>query len=149
MTILDISQFRPAPAARFFVDEDLLGLAKTLAAARKHDVVYPGHPHLPEVPRETIDEEWIPAVAARGLVAITRDRHLRTRPRQLELAHAHGLRVFCLTGRKDMTTWDQLVLVVRMWPQIETKRDQAGPGPWFVGITTAGLVDQPIKPRTS
>ena len=66
-------------AARFFVDENDLPLGKALAAARG-DVVYPGHEELPEVPRGTLDDDWLPIVGERRLVAITRDQHIRYRP---------------------------------------------------------------------
>jgi hypothetical protein len=56
--------------ARFFVDENDLALGKALAST--HDnVVYPGHPELPEVPRQTPDDVWLPIIGARGLVVIT------------------------------------------------------------------------------
>ena len=40
---------------RFFVDENDLALGKLLAQERS-DVVYPGHPDLPEVVRGTLDD---------------------------------------------------------------------------------------------
>jgi hypothetical protein len=86
-----------------------------------------------------LDEQWIPAVAARDLAVITRDRHLRTRPRELAMLRQHKLRVYCLTGRRDMSVWDQLCLVVATWPAIEHQLATAGPGPWFATVTGAGL----------
>jgi hypothetical protein len=73
-----------ATQLRFFVDESLLGLGKALAYARK-DVVHAGHPLTPDAPTGATDEEWIPAVARRGLIAIGRDRHMRTRPGEVAL----------------------------------------------------------------
>jgi hypothetical protein len=83
---------------RFFVDESALGVGKALCAARR-DVIYAGHALIPEVPLGTIDPVWIPAVAARGLAVIARDRHIRTKPGERELLRAHGLRVFWIGGR--------------------------------------------------
>ena len=57
--------------ARFFVDENDLALGKALAALHG-DVVYPGHPELPEVPRQTEDDVWLEVVGRRRLVVITR-----------------------------------------------------------------------------
>lgn len=55
--------------ARFFVDENDLALGKRLA--EDHDgVVYPGHPDLPEVPRGSLDDDWLPIIGAQGLVVI-------------------------------------------------------------------------------
>jgi hypothetical protein len=65
--------------ARFFVDENDLALGKALAALHG-DVVYPGHPELPEVPRQTEDDVWLEVVGRRRLVVITRDKKIRYRP---------------------------------------------------------------------
>jgi hypothetical protein len=46
-------------AARFFVDENDLALGRALAEEHD-DVVYPGHPDLPEVPRGALDDDWLP-----------------------------------------------------------------------------------------
>ncbi|MGH3790672.1 MAG: hypothetical protein ACRDRU_24210 [Pseudonocardiaceae bacterium] len=43
-------------ALRWFVDESALGLGKLLASTRD-DVIYAGHPHLPEIPLGTIDKK--------------------------------------------------------------------------------------------
>lgn len=65
-------------AARFFVDENDLGLGKALAAQRT-DVVFPGHPDLPEVSRGTLDDAWLEVIGRLGLVVVTRDRRIRYR----------------------------------------------------------------------
>ena len=65
--------------ARFFVDENDLALGKALAAEHD-DVVFPGHPDLPEVPRQTPDDDWLPIIGNRRLVVITRDQRIRYRP---------------------------------------------------------------------
>jgi hypothetical protein len=48
-------------SARFFVDENDLALGRALAEVHGN-VVYPGHPDLPEVPRGALDDEWLPVV---------------------------------------------------------------------------------------
>jgi hypothetical protein len=59
--------------ARFFVDENDLALGKALAESYD-DIVYPGHADLPEVPRGSLDDQWLPVIGIRALVVITRDR---------------------------------------------------------------------------
>ncbi|MGH3840143.1 MAG: hypothetical protein ACRDS0_01635 [Pseudonocardiaceae bacterium] len=44
------------------MDESALGLGKLLTNARS-DVIYAGHPDLPEIPLGTIDIGWMPIVA--------------------------------------------------------------------------------------
>lgn len=64
--------------ARFFVDENDLGLGKALGE-RHEGVVYPGHAELPEVPRQAPDDDWLLVVGAKRFVVITRDRRIRYR----------------------------------------------------------------------
>ncbi len=131
----------PDPARlRFFVDESSLGIGKTLAIARR-DVIHCGHPLIPEVPLGASDEVWIPAVATRGLVVIARDKRIRTKPAELLAMRQHGLRVFWISGKRDMSTWDNLNLLVRRWPDIERLLDQNVPGPWFRAVTEKKLVE--------
>lgn len=70
--------------ARYFVDETDLALGKALAQANR-DVLYPGHPHIPEIPRQALDDEWLPVVGERRLVVITRDKKIRYRPVEKQL----------------------------------------------------------------
>lgn len=125
---------------RFFADESVLGLGKALTIARR-DVIHTGHPLIPEVPYGTLDPDWIPAVATRGLIVIARDRRIRTKPAELALLNEHGLRVFWIAGKKDLATWDYLVRVVKRWDEIEEKIAANGPGPWFVAIQETRLSD--------
>ena len=56
-------------ALRWFVNESALGLDDLLARIRD-DVMYAGHPDLPDIPLGTIDVSWMPIVAERDWVAI-------------------------------------------------------------------------------
>lgn len=123
-----------AGALRFFVDESALGVAKALEIAR-HDVVHPGHRLIPDVPLGTLDPDWMPVVAQRGLVVISRDRRIRTKPAELEAFRAHGLRAFWIAGKRDLSTWDALVRLVRRWHELEEVIRLRGPGPWFYSVT--------------
>jgi hypothetical protein len=102
----------------YFVDESLLGLGKVLASVRP-DIAHPGHRRLPEVPTGTLDPDWIPIIAARGLVVVIRDKKIRRKPAELELLRAHGLRVFWITGKKDLNNWGYLERVMRHWTAME------------------------------
>ena len=80
--------------ATFFVDENDLALGKLLAEERG-DVVYPGHPDLPEIPRSTPDDAWLAVVGAKRLVVITRDRRIRYRPAEKLAWLEHAVRGSC------------------------------------------------------
>ena len=95
--------------ARFFVDENDLALGRSLALARK-DVLHPGHVRLPEVPLGNPDAVWLPIVGGLGLVVITRDKKIRSRPAEAALVVAAGVRGFVLTSAGDLSTWETLSL---------------------------------------
>lgn len=127
---------------RFYADENILGLGKALAIARD-DVVHPGHALLPEVPLGSLDPQWMPAIAARGLIVLGRDRHIRTKPAELAALRAHGLRVFWLAGKRDLTTWGYLVRIVLRWDDMESTIISRGVGPWFMAIADNRITEIP------
>ena len=93
--------------ARFFVDENDLALGKALAE-QHGDVVYPGHVGFPEVPRQTLDDDWLPIIGERRLVVITRDKRIRYRPAEKRAWIAHGVRGSCSRAgraRRPPTAW--------------------------------------------
>jgi len=55
---------------RFLRRRERLALGKVLTAAYGN-VVYPGHPELPDVPRQTDDDVWLEVIGRQGLVVIT------------------------------------------------------------------------------
>jgi hypothetical protein len=128
---------------RFYVDESALGLGKSLAAARK-DTIHVGHRLIGECPLGSLDVDWIPAVAARELVVIARDRRIRTKPQELASFRDAGLRVFWIAGKKDMSTWEWLSRLVRHWPAMERVMSARGEGPWFYAVNDGGLKEIPL-----
>jgi len=84
-------------AARFFVDENDLALGKALAELHGN-VVFPGHPDLPDVPRRSLDDEWLAVVGAQALVVITRGKRIRYRPVERAMRIDHRVRGFVLTA---------------------------------------------------
>jgi len=132
--------------ARFFVDENDLALGRSLALARK-DVLHPGHRRLPEVPLGIPDAEWLPIVGNLGLVVITRDKRIRSRPAEAELVVAAGIRGFVLTSAGDLSTWDTLTLLVRQWDALERYLVEHPNGPWLAAVTNQGV--RPLRIRGS
>lgn len=83
----------PKPATiRYYFDADVLRLARLLAQERS-DITYTGDPGAevkkrirppsPITTPQTPDEEWIPVIAARRWLIITRDRHIHEKPAEL------------------------------------------------------------------
>lgn len=129
----------PSPGpARFYADENVLGLGKGLAELRR-DVVYPGHRAVPQLRLGMLDVEWIPIAAQLGLIAITRDQRMRTRRAEREAMMEHGLRCVWIGGKRDQSNWDWAVLLATHWKRLEKLIDELGPGPWFLVLTSRGL----------
>ncbi len=132
---------------RWFADESVLGFGRLLARQRA-DVVFPGHPDLPNVALGATDEEWMPVVAARGWVAFHRDRRIRTRPAELTVFREAGLKAVWFAGRQDMSPSQQVELALRHWNRLERLATKLGRGPWAINLTLQGprefrLPDQP------
>jgi hypothetical protein len=106
--------------------------------------MHAGHPLIPEIPTGTVDPVWIPAIATRGLAVIARDKRIRTKPAELALLRAHGMRMFWIAGRRDLSTWDALVRVVNRWNDIEAAMAQRPHGPWFMAVTDRTLQEIPV-----
>jgi len=127
-------------AVRFYIDADLLGVAKLLVQVRS-DVTYPGdsgdgtRPACPISP-QTKDSVWIPRVSNEGWVVITRDRHLMHRPDELAALRDNRARVVRLDARHVLTKWLELEILVTQWRRIELVVDTPGPWIYRVGRTT-------------
>lgn len=130
--------------ARFFVDENDLALGKALAGDHD-DVVYPGHPDLPEVPRSALDDDWLPIVGRLRLVVITRDRRIRYRPAETRAWVQHRVRGFVLTGKKSQSTADSKAILGRYWAAIETTIAAEPDGPWMRAITATSIRVIPLE----
>lgn len=110
---------RPARPAdiRFYVDADVLGLAKILVQVRG-DLTYPGDPGgtlhrrtRPPCPIESPavkDDIWIPQVAARGWLIITRDAKIAANRAEIAAVRNSRARMVVLTGSETTETWKQL-----------------------------------------
>lgn len=131
---------------RFYVDADLLGLAKVLASLR-FDVTYPGDPGAviykhqrppclisdPAAP----DTSWLPQVAEQGWLIISRDHNIRENPAERRAVLESGARMVALAGADAGNKWNQLELVLRHWRRIETLTTE--PGPFIYSATYARL----------
>lgn len=129
--------------ARFFLDETDLALGKLLAT-RHPGVVYPGHPDLPEVPRGTKDDEWLPPVGALRLAVITRDKRIRYKPVEKQRWVTHRLRGFVLTGRRSQSTADSLATLEQHWAELDSLITERPVGPWMYAVTSEQVRDIPL-----
>jgi hypothetical protein len=129
--------------ARFFVDENDLALGKALAALHG-DVVYPGHPELLEVPRQTEDDVWLEVAGDQRLVVITRDKKIRYRPVERQAWVTHQVRGFVLTGRGSQATFDSLAILETHWRLINDIVVEKPKGPWMFAVTSGAVRPIPL-----
>jgi len=129
---------------RFYFDESLLGVGKAVAIARR-DTVHAGHPLIVEdFPLGILDTAWLPRVGRMDWIVVLRDRRIRTKPAELLAFRRHGVRVFWVAGKKDLSVWDTLVRLVNRWPDIERIVAVRGRGPWFMAINENEIVEIPL-----
>ncbi|HTW14955.1 MAG TPA: hypothetical protein VMF51_07490 [Nocardioides sp.] len=134
---------------RYYFDEDILLLAHTIARLRS-DCTYPGDPgavihrrQRPECPiaRGSKDTVWVPAVAARGWVIVTRDHNIRENPAERRAVRENGARMVALAGEDGRNTWGQLELFMRYWRQIEEAASRPGPFIYLASRSRMRLLD--------
>lgn len=134
-------------SAEWYFDEDVIGVAKVLAAA-KLAVTWPGDdgkrasPRLSQEPSPIAtsgrpDEEWIPAVAQAGLPIVTRDRRILTRTNEVNAVIASRARMFAITSPEPQSLWDQVRVVAAQWTHMRGRR--LDEGPFIDGITLSGI----------
>ena len=136
---------RPANV-RFYLDADVLGLAKVLANLRS-DVTFPGdvggtvhrrtRPPCPISGPEVLDTDWIPIVARAGWLIITRDSRIQERRAEVAAVRENAAKMVALSGREAGSTWLQLELFMRQWRRIEPLA--ALTGPFIFAATRSGL----------
>lgn len=135
----------------YYVDADILGLAKLLVAVRS-DVTFPGDPgglgvdgfQRPpcSIDVNETDSTWIPKVSHNNWIIITRDKHMRHRPAEYEAIVRNKARVVRLDARRELKKWDQLEIIVCQWRNIEKYRDREGP--WILEASVSKLSEQKL-----
>jgi hypothetical protein len=131
-------------AVRYYFDASLAGIGKFIGDLRD-DTIHPGHPLLdPPIRHDTWDEVWMPQIGAMGLVVFHRDRHLRTRPAELNAMRRHALRSFYVGTKKDLSNTGYWELLLKHWRSIERCVEHRGEGPWYIRILADRLREVPI-----
>lgn len=131
---------------RYYFDADILGLAHVVAALRP-DATYPGdpgtvinrrqRPPCPIAAPQTVDSVWIPEVAQRGWLIITRDRHILDHTAEIQAVVDNGAKLVALSGKEAKSTWPQLEVLMTQWRRVEDLVEL--PGPFVYVATRSGL----------
>ncbi|WP_375426145.1 hypothetical protein [uncultured Friedmanniella sp.] len=136
---------QPKPVApRFYLDADVLGLAK-LVSQERADFTYPGDPGARIKKRlrppcivttpATKDPVWIPAVAAQGWLIITRDKEIQGNRAEIDAVRDNAAKMVNLASQDAKNTWAQLEVLMTRWREIEALVDQPGPFIYVVSRT--------------
>lgn len=135
-----------AAVVRFYLDADVLGLAKVLVQVRS-DVTYPGdpggvlhrraRPACPIASPAVPDSVWIPEVARRQWLIVTRDRNIAVNRAEIAAVRDNGARMVALAGAEAIGTWAQLEVLLCQWRAVEGLLDQ--PGPFIHSATRTSL----------
>lgn len=98
--------------------------------------------HIDHFPMNAPDTEWIPQVASREWVLITKDQHIHRNLLERETYRDEGLRGFVATG-DNMNGHDLAALLVRCLPGM-TRRATGRPGPLLFAISRYGTFSKLI-----
>src|SRR5580692_3525754 len=103
-----------AAQVRIYADADVLGPGKILAGLR-NDVTYPGdpgavihkrqRPPCPITTPDVLDTDWIPQVAARGWLIITRDSMIIQNRNEIATVRETKAKMVALNQRDAQTKW--------------------------------------------
>lgn len=126
---------------RYYIDQSQMGVWHEWGKAR--DVVTVVGELNGTAPDDK-DEDWIPVVAATGLVVIGRDKRIRTRPAEVALLRSHGLRYLWLGGKHDEPTATYVERIEEHWSSIERLSEHRPDGPWWFSLTASGLKQRAI-----
>jgi hypothetical protein len=127
-----------------YVDADLLRIGKILAGLR-NDVTYPGDPGAfihkrqraacPLTSPDVLDTDWIPQVAARGWLIVTRDSMIIQNRNETTSFRENKAKMVALNHRDAQTKWGQLEAFMTQWRRIEALASEPGPFIWRVSRT--------------
>lgn len=140
---------RPADV-RFYIDADLLGLGKLLGTLR-NDVTYPGdqgaeihkrqRPPCPVRGPRVLDADWIPVVAERGWLIITRDSKITENRAEITAIRENNAKMVALNQRDAQTKWGQLEVFMTQRRRIDALAVEQGPLIWRASRTTLTAIE--------
>jgi PIN like domain len=133
-----------AATVRFYIDADIRGLGIIIGALRS-DVTYPGDPGAvihkrkrPECPITSpgvLDVDWIPQVAAKGWLIVTRDNAIIENRNEIAAVRENNAKMVALNRKDAASKWGQLEVFMTRWRDIEDLASQVGPFIWRVSRT--------------
>jgi hypothetical protein len=82
-----------------------------------------------------LDTDWIPQVAARGWLIITRDSMISQNRNEITAVRENNAKMVALNQRDAQTKWGQLEVFMTQWRRIDGLTAQPGPFIWRTSRT--------------
>lgn len=119
-----------------FIDRSIpRSVAEALKLVRAGDVLWLEDAFAHDVP----DEAWLPVAGERGWIVVTRDKKIRSRPRQRNLVRAYGVGCFIVAQKRPLSRWDYLKLLASTLDEME-RIDSRTPRPYMYLLGATGVM---------
>jgi hypothetical protein len=105
--------------------------------------------HAPIADPAALDRVWIPEVAEREWLIITRDSRIQDHRAEIAAVRENRAKMIALTGKDARSTWQQLEVVMSQWRRVEELADIAGPFIWRAHKNLPGPRATRLTVRTS
>lgn len=136
---------------RIYIDADIRGLGLVVGALR-NDITFPGdpgalihkrqRPPCPITSTSLLDVEWIPLVAARNWLIITRDNAILENRNEIAAVRDNNAKMVALNRNDAASKWGQLEVFMTQWRRIEALIDE--PGPFIVRASRTAMTPIPL-----
>ena len=133
-----------AAQVRFYIDADIRGLGIVLGDLRS-DVTFPGdqgalihkrqRPPCPITSPDVLDTDWIPEVARRGWLIVTRDSKIMENRNEIQAVRENEAKMVALNQQDARTKWGQLEVFMTQWRAIDALTSEPGPFIWRASRT--------------
>lgn len=81
----------------------------------------------------------MPIIGGRGMIVVTRDRRIRSRPAELAAYREHGIRSVWIGAKRDLRPQDQTDLFLAHEERLRRQIIKLGAGPWALAMSQSGV----------
>ena len=134
---------RRLPSLDLFLDENIAPLGPRLASHPGAGMIrWVGHPSLPNLPLGTKDPALLQFVGQSGVLFLTHDRHMRSRPAERKKIHDASVRMVLITARGHHALWYDLIIAY--WEDLVLIDATAG-GPCLFRLNRSGVHQSQLR----
>jgi hypothetical protein len=117
-----------------------------------NDVTYPGdpgavihkrqRPPCPVASPAVLDVDWIPEVASRGWLIVTRDGKIAGNRNEIAAVRENKAKMAALNQQDAQTKWGQLEVFMTRWRDLEKLTER--PGPFIYRVSRTAVTPIPL-----